>query len=240
MGEARHRTEVGSGPTADEETATTTWTTECRGLRRLPQRLRFTIADFSRRLWWTTVVLLPVALLAGVLLVGELFVYLYFGYAAVLLMTLSMTSERFCRTTVELDHGTGELAVTYHMGEPSLFGGDRTETLSLTEVDAARLVAFGSQTLVKANREGSFGTEATVVVPNAVADRLRDALGRHDVALDEQTLTPFGWVHARCLVTAVTLGAIPLVGLVVWPAPYAWMYLLVVLLHAVVLPRQGP
>ena len=49
-----------------------TWTVQTRGIRKLPRRIKYTVADFSHSLWWSTLAIIPSSLLAlGVFLGGE-------------------------------------------------------------------------------------------------------------------------------------------------------------------------
>lgn len=220
--------------------AKTTWEIQIPGLWVLPRRVVLTIADFSRSLWWTMVVGVPAILLLGGMLRGGLFAYGYFMYCAGMMMLLSQTSERFFDTTVAVDWDAGELAATYHMGSPSVFSTDHEVNASLDEVDAARFHSVGDTAMVRLYHGKLFATATAFPIPPESERRFRELLRRHDVEVrGEPTADSSSWVWGRTLITVLVVVVGPIAGVFVWPVQYAWAVLVVLALHAVVLPLQG-
>lgn len=122
---------------SDQAATVTTWTMQVRGIRKLPQRLLFNIADFSRLLWWSTVAVVPAVLLTTAVFVGDFFIYVYSMYSAVMMMGVSQASERFINTTVKFDQDVGELVATYRLGKPNLGRNEREVTVSFEDVEVA-------------------------------------------------------------------------------------------------------
>lgn len=225
---------------SDETATVTTWTMQVRGLRRLPHRLVYNIADFSRLFWWSTAVVIPAVLLAVGEFGGGGLIYFYTMYCAVMMMVVSQSSERFVNTTIELDQDTGTLAVTYHMSDPTIFANGHEVTVSFDDVEAARFLSLAGHTMVRLYYGKSFAEGTAFLVPPDREYQFRDSLQRHNVSIrGESGADATGWVWGRCVVTALLLGAIPVSGVFIWPIQYSWAVLLVLVLHAIMLPMQG-
>lgn len=223
------------------EATLTTWRAQVRGARAFPRRFLCNVADFSRPLWWATAFAVPAVLLAVGVVGGGGLVYFYTMYSAVVLMALFQTSERFADTSVELDPAAGELGVTYHMGDPSLFRGGREVTVSLGEVGSARFLSVGDGTMVRLHHGKPFAGGTAFLVPPESERRLRDALREHGVAIRDETGAGVpGWVMSRGVVTALLLGVMPVAAVFVWPVYYSWATVLVLVLNGAFLLRQGP
>lgn len=213
---------------------------QVRGLRRLPHRLVFNIADFSRLLWWSTVAVVPAVLLATAVFVGNGLIYFYTMYCAGLMMVVSLSSERFTNTTVEFEQDAGELAATYHMGDPTIFATGHEVTVSFDDVEAARFLSLAGHTMVRLYYGKAFAEGTAFIVPSNIEYQFRDALQRHNVSIrGDPGADSTGWVWGRCVVTALLLGLIPVSAVFIWPIQYSWAVLLVLVLHAIVLPMQG-
>lgn len=222
-----------------EHAGTTTWRTELRGLRNLPRRLVLTVTDVGRALWWSTFVVVPTVLLAAAAVAGDGPVYGYAMYAAAGLFVVSQTSERFVDASVELDDAAGVLAVTYHMGDPSLFAGGHEASVSFDDVTTARVLRLADHTVVRLRHERPLAPGATALVPPDATAELHRSLRRHGVPVRGPTDAAAPWVWGRCAVTALALGVAPIGVAIAWPLRYSWAVLLVLVLHAVVLPLQG-
>lgn len=218
----------------------TTWTMQVRGVRRLRQRLAFTVAHFSRLVWWSTIVVIPVFLLAIAVSVGGESVYFYTMYSAAMIMALFQSSEQFVNTTIDFDKDAGKLTATYHMGDPTLYGNERQVTVSFEDVKAARFLPSTNQTLVRLSHEKPFAEGTAFLAPPEIEERFRNSLRRHDVSIQrDRGEESTRWVRGRCVVTALTLGAIPVSAVFIWPVYYSWAILLVLVLQSIVLLMQG-
>lgn len=229
-------TQIGS----DEKATVTMWTMQARGLRRLPHRLVFNIADFSRSLWWSTVTVVPVVLLAVGVFGGDKLIYFYTMFCAGMMFVISLSSERFVNMTIELDQDAGELAATYYMGDPTIWTNDHEVTVSFEDVEAARFMSLAGHTMVRLYHKKSFAEGTAFLVPPNKKYQFRDSLQRHNVSIHgESGADATGWVWVRCVVTALLLGVIPVSAVFIWPIYYSWAVLLVLVVHAIMLPMQG-
>jgi hypothetical protein len=225
---------------SDEKTTVTTWTMQVRGFRRLPHRLVFNIADFSRLLWWSTVAVIPAVLLATAVFVDDKLIEAYSMFCAGMIMVHSQTSERFVNTTIELDQDAGTLAVTYHMSDPTIFANGHEVTVSFDDVEAARFLSLAGHTMVRLYYGKSFAEGTAFLVPPTIEDQFRDSLQHHNVSIRGKSgADATGWVWGRYVVTALLLGVIPVSAMFIWPIQHSWAVLFVLFLHSIVLPMQG-
>lgn len=225
----------------DEATTVTTLTTQLSGFRKLPQRLLFNIADFSRSLWWSTCAIIPATLLTIAVFVGDGSSYFYSMYCAVMMMFLSQSSERFINTTIEFAQDAGELVTTYHLGDPTLFRSDQEATVSLEDVGTARFLSLTGQTMIRLYYQKSFTAKPTAfLIPPGKDWQFREFIQRHNISIrGEAGADSTGWVWGRYVVTALLLGVIPVCGVFIWPVQYSWGVLLALTVNSIFLLRQG-
>jgi hypothetical protein len=225
---------------ADQQTTVATWTAQSSGLRRLPLRIAFSVADSSRLLWWLAFVIIPAALLAFAVTAGDKAWYVYSVYCGFLLMLISGRSERFINMTAELDQVAGEVEVIYHMGCPTLFRSDKHGSASFEDVESARSLSLGDQTMVRLHYKTSYtGKPTAFLVPPDIEPRFREALRHHSVSIrgdSEGKTTAIAW--GRFVVTVLSLGVLPVTALFLKPV-YSWPVLLALVVNSVFLTRQG-
>jgi hypothetical protein len=231
----------------DEDDAVTTWKTETRGLRNLPRRLLYTVADLSQSLWWSTFVIVPSALLTVGVVVGNETIYFYAMFCAAMMLALWQLSGRFVGATVELDGGAGELSVTSShgghsvttsFGNPTPLRSNYEETVSLDGVETAQFLSLADRTLVQLHHEKRFANRTSVPVPAEEKQRFRRVLQQYDVSSSEETATP-RWAWTRLGVTTLLIWVIPIAGIFVWPIANFWGIFLVHLIGGVSLLRRG-
>lgn len=224
---------------SDVKPATCKWSMRLRGTRKLPQRLIFNIASYSRFLWWSTVAVIPATLLISAIAVGESVIYIYTMYCAAMIMVISGTSERFIDTDIYFKESVGEIIVSYHFGDPTLFSSGHQSTVSFEDIDYARFLRLSGQTLVLLRPGKPFAEGAAFLVSSHVEPELRKSLKRNCVSIqgeagDDSTW----WVWTRCAVTALLLGLIPVCVMFIWPVYYSWAIILVILLHLFLILMQ--
>ncbi|ELZ79698.1 hypothetical protein C455_08937 [Haloferax larsenii JCM 13917] len=191
-------------------------------------------------MWWLVFFVIPLSLLSVAVLIGGETAFFYSMYSAIMIMGILQTSERFIKMAVELDHTSGDLVSTYHMGNPTLFRSDRDVATSLNDVEEASFLSLADQTMVRLYHEKSFTDKPTAFfIPSDVEKQFQNSLHRHDVTirkkLDEDTNR---WVWGRFVATALLLGIMPFSAIFIWPAA-SWPFLVSLVVNSVFLVRQG-
>lgn len=213
------------------------WRARAVGPRRLYARLLFDLADFGAWTWRVFVVGVPAVTFAvGWVFGGEL-VYPFTMYAAVTLLFVFQTTERFVDTEVELRPNRGELTARYNLGDPTLFGNGHETTVSLADVEAARFLNLAGRRLVLFEQTNPFAQGTAFLVPTDAEPTLRDALADHGATVSDDETT--GWVRRRVAVTLSAVVVAPLAALVVWPVVYSWPLALVTVVVLVTVLNQG-
>lgn len=204
-------------PTTAETGDTVTWTVEHRGLRRLPLRLVCAI-QYGRRVWLVGAVAPPVLLALTVLVHPVVAIFLSTVCTAYWFTYLQETSM-FTNTTVRLAPADQRIEITTRGGDHPLSNGGSEEVIDLTEVKQAALRQVDGQPLVKFRYDNPLSVSPLMIpVSPTHVDDVRRSLAAREIPLRDRVRdgTNEGAVRRRILVTACSLGIVPLVAGVRW------------------------
>lgn len=207
-----------SPPTASETTDEFVWTVEHRGLRRLPQRLSYTIQD-GKTLWHVAVAVPPLLLVLAALVDARITLVLI-GFCGLFWLTYLGSSRAFTNTTIRLDPADGSINVQIHGGDHPFSPSGSEHEIELDDVERAEFRRVGAWVVVKLAYEFSMSVDPrTLLVPPDRVPAVRNALARHEIPVRDRLGDGTGRsaVWLRYVGTTFSLVLVPMIAGLRWP-----------------------
>jgi hypothetical protein len=132
------------------------------------------------------------------------------------------------------------MAVSYPMGDPTMYGNNHETTLEFDDLERVRLFSFGDDTLVRLDQKRSFAEGSAFLIPQESKSRFCKILRQQGISIQERTRSESAdWIRKRSVVTTLLFFVIPMAGFVIWPIRVLLPYLLVVLVNLSLAALQG-